>query len=168
MNERKERTALDWTTVEKFEKNGIALRVNRLGHLRRFSFEIGLPNERGLARFFPVVIEGKGKLSVVSLSETVRSLFIEAEEYVLAEAQKIEDEIMDRRLEFEQKQLDSGKPKVKPGLKALSKRGALYRIVPPSEISSKTLLASDYLPDVKGTMLGEPGNTNERTKGGDK
>jgi hypothetical protein len=116
----------DWKKVQEFEENGIIVSVSRLeaSHGRpKFNIEISSRSKSGRpVRYFPMFIDGQGKVSVRRISGFVAKLINEAEDWIDEQAQKREDEFIEQRQAREMKQLDRDKPRPQAGIKTLGKR----------------------------------------------
>ncbi len=98
---------LNWNVVKEFEENGILVEVSASDATRtRYTVRIGRRGERGSIPFLPLYTIGQGKVSVVSVVETVSKLLLQAEKFVEEQAQVQEDAYLSERIERESRQVE--------------------------------------------------------------
>lgn len=106
-----------WITAKVFSKGGLTVRVEKLeGWKPRYRLRLGALNERD--EFISSILmrlsgEGRGKVEIKRVHETLASLVVEAQDWVHNEAQYHEDQVMDQRITRELKQAYQGKPNVR-------------------------------------------------------
>lgn len=110
----------NWEIEKTFEKDGIVVQLSKLP-LRwpRFSYTVcarGGKDGDKIMRFMPVFARGKGKIEIERKAAAIHALVAEAEEYVRAHLQALEDRKIEKKQFYERKELQRGKPKAKRGL----------------------------------------------------
>jgi hypothetical protein len=117
---------VQWETAKEFEAGGIVVSVSCLPlKFPRYSIALGMRTSSGkVGRHFPVFVEGQGKLTAKRIDmELISRLVRDAEEWVLGQCQRCEDEFLAYQSMREQEQVDREKgPAKKAGIKTLGKR----------------------------------------------
>jgi hypothetical protein len=95
-----------WVVVHEIRKEDYVARVSRKGR-RQYNVEIlreyklQETGEVRTSKFFPVWIDGRGKLEIRRPSTLVLGLMVEAEDWILAQAQLDEDSFIESRIQNE-------------------------------------------------------------------
>lgn len=116
------------------EDSGMVLRVRELTGVYKpiYSYELGRANaDKKFSRHFAVQLEiVNGIVSIRSNSvdfKAMDKLVQQANQWVLDSRQVREDEIMQEKRDREESQIEREKPRIKPGLKTLSRQDALKK-----------------------------------------
>ena len=114
---------VNWTVIEKFEKNGIVVEVSESDARRpRYTARIGWKGEHNTMPHLRFFVEGQGKVRVSPISAIVAELLAQAEKFVEARAQVNEDKYIEERLERETRQVErEGKKRRSSGYKGHGK-----------------------------------------------
>lgn len=127
----RDRPKIEWSIVQVFEKDGIAVQVTSSGGNRpRFSLSVGRyaasHTAEAPARFtghIGIFTEGQGTLSLrAPLFAVIGNLVAQAESWILAQAQTYEDEFLEQRTQKESRQANFGKPQARHTGKTERKR----------------------------------------------
>jgi len=115
MDERtQDRKPLAWLDVMTFEDGDLVVQVRKLDiRAPRFSISIGRVRNDRFLPFLPVFTEGQGKITVVHLFAKVGLLVQKAEEWVLEQVQRYEDEQLSYKQAYEERGVNKDKPKTK-------------------------------------------------------
>ena len=125
----------EWVKDRVFTRGRIAVTVWKLVPGRpKFRFDIGClgkEEDDRVFRGFIVGFRGRGKLRMFHdcEPEVLSALVDEALDYMYAEAQASEDKWVERRIHYEEKDLNRGKPRQRPGLKRLGKMDAMSKLL---------------------------------------
>jgi len=124
------RPKVEWAMDRDFRQDGIVVSVWKLPLRRpKFRYDIGFEGKDDrVFRSRMIFVRGKGKLTFDRLNmDVLGNLIHEAEEYIYGEVQSIEDERVDRMIDYERRDLNKGKPRRPMGLKQLAKQDAAKR-----------------------------------------
>ena len=101
---------IEWVQDKIFLDGQLAVIVKKLPFFRpKYSIEIGtMVNDRPM-RFINIETSGTGRIEMKSITVSLQNLVMQAEQYILEEAQKTEDIAMAYKIEKEQRSMGYGK-----------------------------------------------------------